>query len=62
MARLRLATFNVENLDDTPNCDPPFEARIAILQPQLERLQADILCLQEVNARRSTGAMVAAQR
>ena len=54
--RLRLATFNVENLDDAPGCDPPFDARVAILRPQLQRLKADILCLQEVNARRTGGA------
>lgn len=45
---LRIATFNLESLDDT--ADPPFDSRIATLQPQLERLAADVLCLQEVNA------------
>lgn len=45
---LRIATFNLESLDD--DAEPPFEMRIAALQPQLERLNADILCLQEVNA------------
>ncbi|PWC39032.1 endonuclease/exonuclease/phosphatase family protein [Azospirillum sp. TSO35-2] len=45
----RIATFNLENLDDDTD-DPPFAARIATLRPQLERLDADILCLQEVDA------------
>lgn len=45
----RIATFNLENLDDD-TADPPFDSRIATLRPQLERLQADILCLQEVDA------------
>ncbi len=47
---LRIATFNLESLDDTG--EPPFAERTAVLRPQLERLQADILCLQEVNAQR----------
>ncbi len=45
----RIATFNLENLDDDA-ADPPFATRIATLRPQLERLSADILCLQEVDA------------
>ena len=49
MASLRIATFNLENLDDRPDLDPPLEARIAVLRPQLLRLKADILCLQEVD-------------
>lgn len=48
--RLRLATFNLENLDDRPGHGLPIEARIAALRPRLLRLDADILCLQEVNA------------
>ena len=46
---LRIATFNLENLDDRPDLDPPLSERIALLRPQLLRLSADILCLQEVN-------------
>ncbi|MBP2316207.1 endonuclease/exonuclease/phosphatase family protein [Azospirillum soli] len=46
----RIATFNLESLDDT--AEPPFDERVAVLRPQLERLNADILCLQEVNAQR----------
>lgn len=56
MARtLRIATFNLENLDDVPGQDPSLATRIAVLRPQLLRLNADLLCLQEVNGQR-TGA------
>lgn len=50
-SRLRIATFNLESLDDRPCCDGDFTDRLAVLRPQLARLRADILCLQEVNAR-----------
>jgi len=46
---LRIATFNMENLDDQPNEQPGLTQRIAIMRPQLERLRADVLCLQEVH-------------
>ncbi len=52
---LRLATFNLESLDDDGT--PPFDERIAVLRPQLERLAADILCFQEVNAQRDSKGM-----
>ncbi len=52
MTHLRIATFNLENLDDHPKLKPPLETRIAVLRPQLMRLDADVLCLQEVNAQR----------
>jgi hypothetical protein len=46
---MRIATFNLENLGgDKPAS--PLEERLLILRPQLERLRADILCLQEANA------------
>jgi endonuclease/exonuclease/phosphatase family metal-dependent hydrolase len=48
MTRLRIATFNLENLDDSAE-GPSLAARIAALRPILRRLDADILCLQEVN-------------
>jgi endonuclease/exonuclease/phosphatase family metal-dependent hydrolase len=50
--RLRLATFNLENLDDAPDLDPPLATRIEVLRPQLLRLDADVLCLQEVHGQR----------
>jgi endonuclease/exonuclease/phosphatase family metal-dependent hydrolase len=53
--RLRVATFNIENLDIDPK-RLPLEARIPTLQAQLRRLDADILCLQEVNGQKPRGA------
>lgn len=47
---LRLATFNLENLDDQGLAN-----RIAIMKPQLQRINADILCLQEVHAQDVAG-------
>lgn len=49
---MRIATFNLENLDDAADSGPALDERIRILRPQLERLDADVLCLQEVNAQR----------
>lgn len=48
---LRIATFNLESLDDRLCSESDFPDRLAVLRPQVERLRADILCLQEVNAR-----------
>jgi len=45
----RLATFNVETLDDRADRLPRLEDRIAVIRPRLVRLRADILCLQEVD-------------
>ncbi len=50
MTGLRIATFNLENLDERPDQARPFSERLSVLRPQLVRLAADILCLQEVNA------------
>lgn len=47
--KLRIATFNLENLDDKADQNPSLEERIKVLRPQLERLKADILCFQEVH-------------
>lgn len=52
---MRIATFNLESLDVPPRAAVPLEARIAVLAPQLERLAADILCLQEVNGQHRRG-------
>jgi endonuclease/exonuclease/phosphatase family metal-dependent hydrolase len=51
--RIRVATFNVENLDDRAGL-PPLDARVAVLRPTLLTLRADVLCLQEVGAQRLT--------
>jgi endonuclease/exonuclease/phosphatase family metal-dependent hydrolase len=52
---LRIATFNLESLDDGPDLPVPLAARVRILRPQLKRLEADVLCLQEVNGQRPPG-------
>ncbi|GJL63833.1 MAG: endonuclease [Nitrospirales bacterium] len=50
MIMLRVATFNIENLDDkSDDKNPPLEVRVPILRGALRRLNADILCLQEVH-------------
>ena len=54
---LRIATFNLENLDEGPGDrrNPSLDERIAILQPQLERLRADVICFQEINGQERPG-------
>jgi endonuclease/exonuclease/phosphatase family metal-dependent hydrolase len=52
---MRLATFNLESLDLPPKARVPLEVRAEVLRPALERLRADILCLQEVNGQHVTG-------
>ena len=53
---LRIATFNLENFDDPgPAGQPTLVQRIALMRPQLERLRADVLCLQEVNTQQVNG-------
>ncbi len=47
---IRLASFNLETLDAGPKVAPSFAVRRDLLRLQLERLKADVLCLQEVNA------------
>ncbi len=49
---MRFATFNIENLDDEevdPKKDAPFDERLKVLKPMLERLRADVVCFQEVH-------------
>ncbi|MCP1337756.1 endonuclease/exonuclease/phosphatase family protein [Futiania mangrovi] len=52
---VRIATFNVENLGAKRAAGPPLGERIAALRPQIVRLDADILCLQEVNGTKPPG-------
>ena len=53
---LRIATFNVENLDNKPDPkNPPLEVRAPILRAALNRVDADILCLQEVHGQELPG-------
>lgn len=47
---MRIATFNIESLD------LPLDDRLPVLRPALGRLDADILCLQEVNGQRVAGS------
>ena len=51
---MRIATFNLENLG-TYQKGASFENRAAVLRPQLDRLKADVLCLQEVDAPKVRG-------
>lgn len=53
--KIRIATFNLENLDDKPGQNPTLDERIAIMKPQLNRLNADILSLQEVHGQETPG-------
>lgn len=53
--RLNIATWNLENFDDVPGKQPTLATRIAVMRPQLVRLNADVLVLQEVNAQEEPG-------
>lgn len=53
---LRIATFNLENLDDVAGDTPSLADRIAIMRPQLARINADVLCLQEVHSQGPAGS------
>jgi endonuclease/exonuclease/phosphatase family metal-dependent hydrolase len=52
---MRIGTFNLESLDLPPRAAMPLEARAEVLRPALERLRADILCLQEINGQHVPG-------
>ena len=52
---MRIASFNLESLDLPPKARVPLEVRAEILRPALQRLQADVLCLQEVNGQHIPG-------
>ncbi len=49
---MRIATFNMESLGESGGAAESDRRRIAVLRPQLLRLDADIVCMQEVNAPR----------
>ncbi len=55
--KLRIATFNMSNLNDNPGRMPSLEERIPVMRPQLVRLNADILCLQEVCGQDDNGRL-----
>jgi len=52
---MRLATFNLESLDLGHKAQVDFATRAPVLRPALERVAADILCLQEVNGQHVPG-------
>lgn len=54
--RMRIATFNLENFDDKPGEFPTLDERITVMRPQLLRIDAEILCLQEVHGQETPGA------
>jgi endonuclease/exonuclease/phosphatase family metal-dependent hydrolase len=50
MAEVRIATFNLENFDETAAGEwPSLAERSTLMRPQIVRLRADIACFQEVN-------------
>ncbi|MEL7083246.1 MAG: endonuclease/exonuclease/phosphatase family protein [Cyanobacteria bacterium J06597_1] len=50
VVELRIATFNIENLEfDADSTNPPLAQRIPLLRSQLNQLNADVLCLQEIH-------------
>jgi len=51
----RIATFNLENLGDADGNEEELAFRIGALRPQILRIEADVLCLQEVNAQEEPG-------
>jgi hypothetical protein len=56
MATLRIATFNLENFDETKAGDEPsLDTRIELMRPQIVRLRADIACFQEVHGQERPG-------
>ena len=56
MATLRVATFNLENFDETAaGARPSLDERIALMRPQIIRLRADIACFQEVHGQERPG-------
>ena len=52
---LHLATINLESLDFAPSDPGWFEARAGVLRPMLAALEADLLCLQEINGQHRRG-------
>jgi hypothetical protein len=51
MAEVRIATFNLENFDETAaGAWPSLAERLTLMRPQIVRLRANIACFQEVNS------------
>lgn len=62
---VRIATFNTENLDNTAVrergilLERGINERITLMRPQLQRMRADVLCVQEVNNFDALGTLIA---
>lgn len=54
MMPFRVATFNLENFDETDG-RPSLTERVALMRPQIARLRADVACFQEVNGQERPG-------
>ncbi|MET9959952.1 endonuclease/exonuclease/phosphatase family protein [Streptomyces sp. NPDC006326] len=56
VTQIRIATFNLENFDETaPTAHPTLDQRIKLMKPQIRRLRADIACFQEVHGQERPG-------
>ncbi|MFF4953340.1 endonuclease/exonuclease/phosphatase family protein [Streptomyces chattanoogensis] len=57
MTQIRIATFNLENFDETAAGEdgPLLADRITLMKPQIRRLRADIACFQEVHGQERPG-------
>lgn len=55
ITKLRMATFNLENLDDVEGGSPSLQKRIEVLRPQIKRMNADIICFQEIHGQETEG-------
>ncbi|HEV2782636.1 MAG TPA: endonuclease/exonuclease/phosphatase family protein [Actinophytocola sp.] len=56
MGEVRIATFNLENFDETkPGELPSLDERIALMRPQIARLRADVACFQETHGQERPG-------
>ncbi|HEU5475503.1 MAG TPA: endonuclease/exonuclease/phosphatase family protein [Actinophytocola sp.] len=56
MVTVRIATFNIENFDETaPGAKPSLAERIELMRPQIVRLRADVVCFQEVHGQERAG-------
>jgi endonuclease/exonuclease/phosphatase family metal-dependent hydrolase len=56
VTQIRIATFNLENFDETePTARPQLADRITLMKPQIRRLRADIACFQEVHGQERPG-------
>lgn len=49
---MRIATFNLESLESGRKARVSMHDRLTMLRPAIQRLNADVLCLQEVNAQK----------